>query len=132
MRPKRRLSASSASALGYTLLLFAFAALGLFVAALATGSGTAAILGIGLIVCMAGSVTSFRAASRKLAQSAIAAPTSAVSIFSEPLRQDQIDAYVETYRGPTDKAAGQKTLTVLVGGDSQGQLGDSSTTRLSA
>jgi thiol:disulfide interchange protein len=130
----RRVSATFASALGYTLLLMAFAALGLFVAAMATGSGAAAILGIGLIVCMAGSVTGFRAASRKLAQStAIAPPTSAVSIFSAPLRQDQIDAYLENYRGATDMVAGQKTLTVLVGGDSKRQVeAQSAPTRLSA
>src|SRR5689334_19454891 len=113
MKVTRRISASFASVLGYVLLLLAFAALGLFVAALATGGDVAAILGVVLIACLTGSVLGFRAASHTIAQSrAIAAPASAVSIFSTPLRQDQIDRYLENYRGETGlvDASGQRVV----------------------
>ena len=111
----------SASGLAYVLLLMAFAALGLFVAALATGSGLAVVAGLVLIACLAGSVAGFRAAARMLAQT-IAQPDSAVSIFSRPLRQDEIDRYLERYRGqsvtipPTEERA-----PVLVGGKRTGR-----------
>ena len=123
MTVTRRISASSASALGYLLLLMAFAALGLFVAAVATGGyGLATALGIGLSACLAGSVMGFRAASRKLAQSGVfAEATSPVSIFSTPLRPDQIDRYLENYRGENGSVARARTMTVLLGDDSTGR-----------
>ena len=117
MTVSRRLPAFPMSALGYALLLMAFVMLGLFVAALATGiSGLAIVLGIGLIGCLAGSVTGFVAASRKLAKAGVTAEaTSPVSIFSTPLHQHQIDRYLENYRGENRSVARATTMTVLVG-----------------
>lgn len=102
----------SAPSLAYLLLLLVFASLGVFVAALATGSGLAALLGMFLSLCLVGSVAGFRAGARKLAQwTAMAEPESAVSIFSTPLRQDQIDRYLANYRGQGTKG----TMTVIKG-----------------
>lgn len=93
-------SASTASVLGYGLLLLALATLGLFVPSLALGSGLAIGLGIGLIVFLAGSVVGFRTASRKLEQAAILDESAgSVSIFSTPLSRDEVDRYLENYRG---------------------------------
>ena len=106
MSTDRRTSASTASAVGYLLLLLAFATLGLFVAALATGTASAAVLfGVGLIACLGGSVAGFRAASRRLSESGVfIEATSPVSIFSAPLRQQQVDTYLDSYR-PHPRAA---------------------------
>ncbi|ORW94759.1 hypothetical protein AWB92_10595 [Mycobacterium sp. IEC1808] len=115
MNVSSRITSGTASAVGYLLLLMAFASLGLFVAALATGSGLAAIFGSGLIVCLAGSVTAFRAASHKLARSGVLAEaTSPVSIFSTPLRQDQIDRYLENYRGQREHLAPPRTAVIAI------------------
>jgi len=119
MKVRRITSASSTSALGYVFLLMGFAALGLFVAALATGSHMATPLAIVLSACLAGSVVSFRGASRRLAQSdLLVEKTSPSSIFSKPLRREQIEGYLERYRGQPPMGVPQSTLTVLVGGDS--------------
>ncbi|WP_131536114.1 hypothetical protein [Mycolicibacterium aromaticivorans] len=76
-----------------------FAALGLLVGALATGSAVAVAFFVGLVACLAGSVMGFRTASRKLSKSeAFDEATSPVSIFSAPLPQEQIDRYLENYR----------------------------------
>ncbi|KDE98782.1 hypothetical protein Y900_007435 [Mycolicibacterium aromaticivorans JS19b1 = JCM 16368] len=93
------MSASTASALAYVLLVMGFAALGLLVGALATGSAVAVAFFVGLVACLAGSVMGFRTASRKLSKSeAFDEATSPVSIFSAPLPQEQIDRYLENYR----------------------------------
>jgi hypothetical protein len=97
MNIARRMSVSTTSALAYTLLITAFAALGVFVATLALGSGWAVGTGLTLVACLAGSVLGFRAAGRKLAQAETAEPSNA-SIFVTPLRRDEIDRYLETYR----------------------------------
>ena len=98
MNSQRRPSVSTASAVGYALLLLAFVTLGLFVAALATGSALTVLAGTGLIACLFGSVTGFRAAARRLADSVgLVEPLSPVSIFSIPLRQHQIDRYRQNY-----------------------------------
>lgn len=99
MNTARRISSSTASALGYLLLLVGFAALGLFVGALASGSTVAWAFFVGLVVCLAGSVTGFRAASRKLSEAGVfVEATSPVSIFSEPLGDGEIDRYLKSYR----------------------------------
>ncbi len=99
MSMARRISSSTASALAYVLLLMGFASLGLFVGALATGSTVAVAFLVGLVACLAASVTGFRAASRKLAEAGVfVEATSPVSIFDAPLDEEQIDRYLESYR----------------------------------
>ncbi|HEX3284903.1 MAG TPA: hypothetical protein VHT50_09650 [Mycobacterium sp.] len=107
----------SASYLAYILLLMGFVSLGLFVAALATGSILAGVLAAVLIACLAGSVAGFRATARELARSRPGIEqASAVSIFSTPLRQEQVDRYLENHRGDTGRP--QRRMTVLNGGES--------------
>lgn len=108
--------------LAYVLLLIGFAALGAFVVTVATGSDVTAVLGGVVVASLGGSVLGFRAAARKLAQSkAATASTSAVSIFSTPLRQDQIDRYLRMYRGERRTVPpANSVLTLLAGGQSTG------------
>jgi hypothetical protein len=99
----RRVSVSS---LAYASLLMAFVSLGAFVAALATESRWTTISGVALVACLAASVAGFRAAGRAVARTtAVAEPASAVSIFSTPLHQEQVDRYLKNYR--TEKGAGR-------------------------
>lgn len=99
-------SAPTSSVLGYGLLLLALATLGFLVPSLAHGSGLAIGFGIGLIVFLAGSVMGFRTASRKLEQAAVLDdPAGSVSIFSTPLSRDEVDRYLEDYRGGNGAAA---------------------------
>ncbi|OBK72742.1 hypothetical protein [Mycobacterium sp. 1274761.0] len=119
MKNLSRISAEVASAVGYLLLLAAFTSLGLFIAALAAGSALAAILGIGLIACLAGSVIGFRSAAQALKQSGVfAEATSPVSIFSSPLRRQEVDRYLESYRGEQGPPGPSRTMTVIAGASS--------------
>ena len=117
LKALRRISVSS---LAYISLLVAFVALGTFVAALATGSRWAVVLGVVLIACLAASVAGFRTAARAITRSnAIAEPGSAVSIFSTPLRQEQVDRYLESYRGGRSSVPqAARLMTVIAGGES--------------
>ena len=89
----------SAAYVAYLVLLLGFASLGLFVAALASGSDLAGVAGVSLVACLAGAVAGFRKGARTLAQSRGSGErANNVSIFSVPLRRDQIDRYHENYR----------------------------------
>lgn len=104
MKTTWRFSASTASALGYGLLILALTTLGMFVASLALGSGPTIGLGIGFLACMTGSVMGFRTASRELKQAAVHEPTSPVSIFSAPMSSDDVSRY-EAAHHSADAAA---------------------------
>ena len=85
---------------GYLFLLLAFALLGLFVVALAYRSSWAALAGVALVGSLVAAVVGFRAGAVKLAQSRkVGDPRHNVSIFSEPLSQEQVDQYYVNYRG---------------------------------
>ena len=89
----------SAVYVAYLVLLLGFASLGLFVAALASGSDLAGVAGVSLVACLAVAVAGFRKGARTLAQSRESGEmANNVSIFSVPLRRDQIDRYHENYR----------------------------------
>ena len=89
----------SAAYVAYLVLLLGFASLGLFVAALASGSDLAGVAGVSLVACLGGAVAGFRKGARTLAQSRGSGErANNVSIFSVPLRRDQIDRYHENYR----------------------------------
>src|SRR5260370_16807811 len=86
--------------MGYLFLLLASALLGLFVVALAYRSGWTAVAGVALGGSLVAAVVSFRKGAVKLAQSRREGdPRHNVSIFSEPLRQEEIDQYYVNYRG---------------------------------
>ncbi|CDO27951.1 hypothetical protein [Mycolicibacterium porcinum] len=85
--------------IAYVLLLLGFVSLGLFVTALALGSDLALVAGIALIACLGGAVAGFRTRARSLAQARQPdAPAGNVSIFSTPLRRDEMDQYLRNYR----------------------------------
>ena len=91
--------------MGYLFLLLAFALLGLFVAALAYRSGWAAVAGVALGGSLVAAIVGFRKGAVKLARSRRDGdPRHHVSIFSEPLRQEQVDQYYENYRGGQRRA----------------------------
>jgi len=90
---------------GYLFLLLAFALLGLFVVALAYRSSWAALAGVALVGSLVAAVVGFRAGAVKLAQSRkVGDPRHNVSIFSEPLSQEQVDQYYVNYRGGQRRA----------------------------
>jgi hypothetical protein len=91
--------------MGYLFLLLASALLGLFVVALAYRSGWAAVAGVALGGSLVAAVVGFRKGAVKLAQSRREGdPRHNVSIFSEPLRQEEIDQYYVNYRGGQRRA----------------------------
>ncbi len=88
---------------GYVCLLLSFAALGTFVYALAAQSAVAGIIGASLVVLMVIAVAGFRVGARKRAESndsGIEIPSE--NIWARPLRREQIDHYLSTYRGVRD------------------------------
>jgi hypothetical protein len=86
--------------MGYLFLLLAFALLGLFVVALAYRSGWAPVAGVALGGSLVAAVASFREGAVKLAQSRREGyPRHNVSIFSEPLSEEEVDQYYVNYRG---------------------------------
>ncbi|KUI45360.1 hypothetical protein AU197_11700 [Mycobacterium sp. IS-1590] len=91
------------TAVGYVSLLLSFAALGTFVYALAAQSAVAGIIGAGMVVLMVAAVAGFRVGARKRAESndsGIEIPSE--NIWARPLRREQIDHYLSTYRRARD------------------------------
>ncbi|KUI15441.1 hypothetical protein AU191_06620 [Mycolicibacterium acapulense] len=87
----------------YVCLLLSFAALGTFVYALAAQSAVAGIIGAGMVVLLVTAVVGFRVGARKRAESndsGIEIPSE--NIWARPLRREQIDQYLSTYRGVRD------------------------------
>ena len=84
----------------YICLLLAFLALGTFVYALAAGSELVGIVGSSLVVLMIAAVAGFRVGARKRAESNDSGiPIEGANIWAQPLRRQQIDRYLQTYRG---------------------------------
>ncbi len=90
--------------MGYLFLLLAFALLGLFVVALAYRSGWAAVAGVALGGSLVAAVVGFRKGGGDLPCVDWASFTDNVSIFSEPLRQEEVDQYYVNYRGGQRRA----------------------------
>jgi hypothetical protein len=81
-------------------MLLVFVALGTFVYALAVGSPLARFIGAGLIALMIATVAGFRVGARKRAESNDSGITiEGVNVWVRPLRREQIDRYLLTYRG---------------------------------
>jgi hypothetical protein len=102
----------------YVLLLLAFVALGTFVYALATESALAGIIGAGMVVLFAASVVGFRVGTRNRAESndsGIDIPGE--NIWARPLRREQIDRYLSSYRGIGDNHEQVLQAVAVPGGD---------------
>jgi hypothetical protein len=97
----------------YVPFLLVFVALGTFVYALATASPLAWTIGASLVVLMAATVVGFRVGARKRAESndsGIAIPGE--NIWARPLRREQIDRYLLSYRGAQEGDPQKATLVV--------------------
>ena len=100
LRTLRRVSMTDVA---YVLLLLAFVALGTFVYALATESALAGIIGGTLIVLMVASVVGFRIGARNRAESNDSGiEIEGANVWARPLRREQIDRYLQSYRGVRD------------------------------
>ena len=107
LRTLRRVSMTDVA---YVLLLLVFVALGTFVYALATDSALAGIIGGTLVVLMVASVVGFRIGARNRAQSNDSGiEIEGANVWAQPLRREQIDRYLQSYRGVQDGGA-QKLL----------------------
>jgi hypothetical protein len=90
---------------GYVCLLLGFVMLGTFVYALAAGSAIAWLIGTSLVVFVVASVVAFRIGARNRAESnETGVPIEGANIWAQPLRCEQIDRYLSSYRsGQTGK-----------------------------
>ena len=102
----------------YVLLLLVFVALGMFVYALAAESAFAGIIGASMVVLTVASVVGFRIGARKRAESndsGIEIPGE--NIWARPLRREQIERYLSSYRGIRDNH--EQLLQAVPGGDAR-------------
>ena len=100
LRTLRRISMTYVA---YVLLLLAFVALGTFVYALATDSALAGTIGGTLVVLMVASVVGFRIGARNRAKSNDSGiEIEGANVWAQPLRREQIDRYLLSYRGVQD------------------------------
>ena len=102
----------------YVCLLLGFVALGMFVYALAAESALAGIIGASMVVLMIASVVGFRIGARKRAasnDSGIEIPGE--NIWARPLRREQIERYLSSYRGIRDDHEQLLQAVAVPGGD---------------
>lgn len=93
-----RTTSASLTYAAYVSMLIGFIGLGLFVAALAYGSGHAALVAAVSATCFVLSASGFRAGAAKRAQEhAAVGARHKLSIWSTSLQQDQIDRYRATH-----------------------------------
>jgi hypothetical protein len=108
----RTLRQVSMTNVAYVLLLLVFVALGTFVYALATESALAGIIGTSLVVLMVASVVGFRIGARKGSESNDSGiEIEGANMWARPLRREQIDRYLLSYRGAQD---GQEQMVQAV------------------
>ncbi|RAV17252.1 hypothetical protein DQP55_02940 [Mycolicibacterium sp. GF69] len=91
------------TAVAYVCLLLSLGALGTFVYALAAQSTVAGIIGASMVALLVATAVGFRVGARKRAESndsGIEIPSE--NIWAQPLRREQIDRYLMTYRGARD------------------------------
>ena len=98
----------------YVCLLLGFVMLGTFVYALAAGSAMAGVIGAGLVVLLVASVVGFRIGARNRAQSNDSGtPIEGANIWAQPLRREQIDRYLLSYRRGQDGEQKPRAVTVI-------------------
>ena len=103
----------SVTYVAYVCLLLGFVMLGTFVYAVAAGSGMAGVIGTSLVVSLVASVVGFRVGARNRAQSNDSGiPIEGANIWAQPLRREQIDRYLLSYRGGQDGEQKPHAVTV--------------------
>ncbi len=106
----------------YVCLLLGFVMLGTFVYALAAGSGMAGVIGASLVVSLVASIVGFRVGARNRAESNDSGiPIEGANIWAQPLRSEQIDRYLLSYRGGQDGEQEPRAVTVIAT-DSQASI----------
>ena len=106
----------------YVCLLVGFVMLGTFVYAMAAGSGMAGVIGASLVVSLIASVVGFRVGAHNRAESNESGiPIEGANIWAEPLRREQIDRYLSSYRGGQDGEQKPRAVTVIAA-DSQASI----------
>ena len=99
----KALGRNSLTYVAYVCMLLVFVALGTFVYALAAGSALAGIIGASLAVLMIATVEGYRIGARKRAESNDSGiDIEGANVWARPLRREQIDQYLLTYRGMRD------------------------------
>jgi hypothetical protein len=112
----------SVTYVAYVCLLVGFVMLGTFVYSLAAGSGVAGVIGAGMVVSLVASVVGFRVGARKRAQSNEGGiPIEGANIWAEPLRREQIDRYLLSYRRGQNGEQESRAVTVIPA-DSQASI----------
>jgi hypothetical protein len=102
----------------YVLLLLVFVALGTFVYALAAESAMAGIIGGSLVVLIVATVVGFRRGARERAESNDSGiGIGGENIWARPLRREQIDRYLLSYRGVQDGDAQVLQAVSVPGGE---------------
>lgn len=106
---------ASITYVAYLLVLLTFVSLGVFVAALAHRSGIAAIAGAGVAGFLSAAVIGFRVGAAALARASKAAgSTHKLSIWADPLRPNQLEAYRANYRGDRQRSQQRRWSPTLV------------------
>ena len=98
-----KLGPASMTYMAYVAFLMVFVALGTFVYALASGSAVTGVIGASLVVLMVASVVGFRIGARNRAKSNDSGiEIEGANVWAQPLRREQIDRYLQSYRGGQD------------------------------
>ena len=106
----------------YVCLLLGFVMLGTFVYAMAAGSGMAGLIGAGMVVSLVASVVGFRLGARNRARANDSGiPIEGANIWAEPLRREQIDRYLLSYRRGQNGEQDSRAVTVIPA-DSQASI----------
>ena len=104
----------SATNMAYVLFLLTFVALGTFVYSLAVGGALAGIIGAALVVLMVATVVGFRIGVRtRAASNESGIEIEGSNIWAQPLRREQIDRYLMSYR-PREEDQPLQVVTVGV------------------
>ena len=102
----------------YVCFLLVFVALGTFVYALAVESALAGIIGASLGVLMVATVVGFRVGARKRAESNDSGiEIEGANVWARPLRREQIERYLLSYRGIRDNQEQLLQAVAVPGGD---------------
>ena len=114
----RALRGVSLTDVAYVCFLLVFVALGTFVYALAVQSALAGIIGASLGVLMVATVVGFRVGARKRAESNDSGiETEGANVWARPLRREQIERYLLSYRGIRDNQEQLLQAVAVPGGN---------------
>lgn len=116
MKMSKVLARAPMTYVAYVFLLMGFVMLGTFVYALAAESAVAGVIGGSLVAFFAASIVGFRIGARNRAESNDSGiPIEGANIWAQPLRRDQIDRYLSSYRGAQDDVQEPRVMAIESG-----------------